>query len=84
LEDLRRDSIKKEQENRSRINDLATQNGEKDKQIDAMVAERKKLKLHKKVLKEEVIRLRKDLDEVEKKAQGKQAALKSLADFFNN
>ena len=36
-----------------------------------MVGERKKLKIHKKVLKEEVIRLRKDLDEVEKKAQGK-------------
>lgn len=84
LEDLRKESLKREQETRARINDLTSSNVEKDKQIEAMVAERKKLKLHKKVLKEEVIRLRKDLDEVEKKAQGKQAALKSLAEFFNN
>jgi hypothetical protein len=32
-----------------------------------MTTERKKLKVHKKVLKDEVIRLRKDLDELEKK-----------------
>jgi hypothetical protein len=42
------------------------------------------LKMHKKVLKDEVLRLRKELNESEIKAQNKTLALKSLADFFNN
>ena len=46
--------------------------------------QKKTLKMHKKVLKEEVLRLRKDVNEAEIKAQNKTVALKSLADFFNN
>lgn len=64
---MRKEFLSKESENRSKINDLTRNLAEKEKHIDAMAAERKKLKLHKKVLKEEVIRLRKDLDEMEKK-----------------
>ena len=40
--------------------------------------------MHKKVLKDEVLRLRKELNESELKAHNKSVALKSLADFFNN
>jgi hypothetical protein len=40
--------------------------------------------MHKKVLKDEVLRLRKEVNEWELKAQNKSVALKSLADFFNN
>ena len=40
--------------------------------------------MHKKVLKDEVLRLRKELNESEIRAQNKSVALKSLADFFNN
>jgi hypothetical protein len=40
--------------------------------------------LHKKLFKEEVLRLRKQLNEAELKASNKEVALKSLADFFNN
>ena len=40
--------------------------------------------MHKKVLKDEVLRLRKELNESEIKAHNKSVALKSLADFFNN
>jgi len=35
-------------------------------------------------LKDEVMRLRKELNDVELKAHNKTVALKSLADFFNN
>ena len=49
-----------------------------------MKTEQKKLKLHKKLFKEEVLRLRKQLNEAELKAQNKEVALKSLSDFFNN
>ena len=48
------------------------------------MGERKKLKIHKKVLKEEVLRLRQQLNDAEMKAHNKTVALKSLADFFNN
>ncbi len=40
--------------------------------------------MHKKVLKDEVLRLRKELNESEIRASNKTVALKSLADFFNN
>jgi hypothetical protein len=40
--------------------------------------------MHKKVLKEEVLRLRNELNESEIRASNKTVALKNLADFFNN
>ena len=42
----------------------------------------KKLKVHKKVLKEEVISLRSQLNEQELKASNKTMALKNLGEFF--
>lgn len=84
MEDLRRDYLAKEQETRTKNNELINQNAEKERHIDALTGERKKLKLHKKLLKEEVRKLRAELNEVQMKAQNKQVALKSLADFFNN
>jgi len=42
------------------------------------------LTAHKRVLKEEILRLRKEQNELEIKAHNKTVALKSLADFFNN
>ena len=84
LEDLRREYLDKEQDQRSKINDLSAKNAEKDRNIDELQAKKKTLKGHKKVLKDEIIRLRKELNEVEIKAHNKTVALKSLADFFNN
>lgn len=84
LEDLRREFLGKEQEMRTKINDLSNANSDKERTIDALTGERKKLKLHKKLLKEEVKKLRNELNETQLKAQNKQVALKSLADFFNN
>lgn len=69
---------------RTKINELANKNTEKDKVIEDMQTQLKTLKLHKKVFKNEVLRLRKELNEAEIKAQNKTVALKSLADFFNN
>jgi hypothetical protein len=41
---------------------------EKERLVEAMKAEQKKLKLHKKLFKEEVLRLRKQLNEAELKS----------------
>ena len=51
---------------------------------EGLKMECKKLKMHKKLFKEEVLRLRKQLNDAELKAQNNDVALKSLSDFFNN
>lgn len=84
LEDLRRETIDKEADLRLKVNELSTRTAEKEKMIEEIGTQKKTLKMHKKVLKEEVLRLRKELNEAEIKAQNKTVALKSLADFFNN
>ena len=66
------------------MNELSTKVAEKEKIIEDLGVKKKTLKMHKKVLKDEVIRLRKEVNEAEIKAQNKTVALKSLADFFNN
>jgi len=66
------------------VNELSTKVAEKEKIIEDLGVKKKTLKMHKKVLKDEVIRLRKEVNEAEIKAQNKTVALKSLADFFNN
>ena len=66
------------------MNELSTKVAEKDKIIEELGVKKKTIKMHKKVLKDEVIRLRKEVNEAEIKAQNKTVALKSLADFFNN
>jgi hypothetical protein len=63
---------------------MSTKNAERDRQVEDLVQQKKTLKMHKKVLKDEVLRLRKELNESEIRAQNKSVALKSLADFFNN
>lgn len=84
LEELRRETIDKEGDLRLRINEMSTKSEERDRQLEDLVGQKKTLKMHKKVLKDEVLRLRKELNESEIRAQNKSVALKSLADFFNN
>lgn len=84
MEDLRREALDKEADLRLKINELSTKTADKDKQVEDLVSQKKTLKMHKKVLKDEVLRLRKELNETEIRAQNKTVALKSLADFFNN
>lgn len=84
LEEIKREYLEKEQDQRLKINELAALNTEKDRTIEDLNVKKKTLKSHKKVLKEEIFRLRKELNEVEIKAHNKTVALKSLADFFNN
>ena len=57
---------------------------EKETQLEAVSQERKKLKMHKKVFKEEIKRLRAEVSTLDQKNSSRAAALKSLADFFNN
>ena len=84
LEDLRHETLDKEADLRLKINELSTKAADRDKQIDDLQSQKKTLKMHKKVLKDDVVRLRKELNESEIRAQNKTVALKSLADFFNN
>jgi chromosome segregation ATPase len=84
LDDLRKDTLDKEADLRLKVNELSTKLAEKDRALEEMSVQKKTLKMHKKVLKDEVLRLRKELNEAEMKAQNKTVALKSLADFFNN
>lgn len=63
-------------------NELTLQTEEQSKQIESLQAEVKKLKIHKKVLKEEVISLRSQLHDFELKASSKTQALKNLGEFF--
>lgn len=84
LEDLRREFLDKEQDQRLKINELAARTAEKDRTLEELQAKKKTLKGHKKVLKDEILRLRKELNEAEVRAHNKTVALKSLADFFNN
>ena len=84
LDDLRRETVDKEADLRLKVNELSTKVAEKEKVIEEIGVSKKTLKMHKKVLKDEVLRLRKEVNEAEIKAQNKAVALKSLADFFNN
>ncbi len=81
---MRRETIDKEGDLRLRINEMSTKGEERDRQLEDLIGQKKTLKMHKKVLKDEVLRLRKELNESEIRAQNKSVALKSLADFFNN
>ena len=63
---------------------LSASLADKDKQIEEINQSKKTFKMHKKVLKDEVLRLRKEVNEWEMRAQNKSVALKNLADFFNN
>ena len=81
---MRRETLDKEADLRLKVNELSTKVAEKDKVIEEIGVQKKTLKMHKKVLKDEVLRLRKEVNEAEIKAQNKTVALKSLADFFNN
>ena len=63
---------------------LSASIADKDKHIEDISQQKKTLKMHKKVLKDEVLRLRKEVNEWEMRAQNKSVALKNLADFFNN
>lgn len=51
-----------------KINELSTKCADKDKQIEDLTTSKKTLKMHKKVLKDEVLRLRKELNESEIRA----------------
>lgn len=53
---------------RLKINELSTKAADRDKQIDDLQSQKKTLKMHKKVLKDEVVRLRKELNESEIRA----------------
>ena len=78
------EALDKEESLRMKINELTNKVSEKDQYVDSLVAQKKTLKMHKKVLKEEVLRLRNELNESEIRASNKTVALKNLADFFNN
>ena len=52
--------------------------------MEDMTVDKQKLKIHKQLLKDEVLKQRKQLNELDRYAQGKTMALKSLSDFFQN
>ena len=58
----------KEADLRLKVNELSTKVAEKDKIIDEFGVQKKTLKMHKKVLKDEVLRLRKEVNEAEIRA----------------
>jgi outer membrane murein-binding lipoprotein Lpp len=60
--------LDKEADLRLKINELSTKAADRDKQIDDLQSQKKTLKMHKKVLKDEVVRLRKELNESEIRA----------------
>ena len=47
---------------------MSTKSEERDRQLEDLVGQKKTLKMHKKVLKDEVLRLRKELNESEIRA----------------
>ena len=84
LDSLRRETGEREGELRLQTLALSASIADKDKHIEDISQQKKTLKMHKKVLKDEVLRLRKEVNEWEMRAQNKSVALKNLADFFNN
>lgn len=82
LKGMREESLEQQQDNLIKINELELQiesNSKKDKQTQDEI---KKLKMHKRVLKDEVVQLRQRLADVEGKLSVKGMALKNLGDFF--
>jgi hypothetical protein len=61
---------------------MALKSEEQEKKIEQLQQDVKKLKVHKKVLKEEVVTLRQQLNNEEVRAHNKTVALKNLNDFF--
>ena len=53
---------------RIRVNELGAKLADREKVMEELVNKKKTIKMHKKVLKDEVLRLRKELNEVEIKA----------------
>jgi len=65
---VRREAIDKEGDLRIRVNELGAKLSDREKVMEELVNKKKTIKMHKKVLKDEVLRLRKELNEVEIKA----------------
>ena len=65
---MRREAIDKEGDLRIRVNELGAKLSDREKVMEELVNKKKTIKMHKKVLKDEVLRLRKELNEVEIKA----------------
>ena len=80
---MRGESLETTSEQLIKINEIELKNTEQDKRIQQMEQEIRKLKVHKKVLKEEVVSLRQQVNEQEIKTHNKTVALKSFNEFFN-
>ena len=73
-----------ETKNREQINTFSLRGQEHAQDIEKLIKEKKKLKNHKQLLKDEVLRQRTELNQLERVATQKTEALTSLSDFFKN
>lgn len=84
IKQVRVENETRQEDSQKRVVELEICLKEKERDMESLALKFKEIKAHKKILKDEVMRLMDEIKELEAKLGNSQSAIQSIANFFQN